>query len=49
MLKPWEKKIAEKVGADKILISDSKAARKHNYEYKEKIKDYSLDISFDKV
>jgi len=49
MLKPWSEKIAEKVGASKIVISDSKAARKHNFEYKEKIKDYSLDISFDKV
>ncbi|MBW2982287.1 isoleucine--tRNA ligase [Candidatus Woesearchaeota archaeon] len=49
MLKPWEKKIKEKVGADKIDISELKAARKHAFEYKEKIKDYSLDISFDKV
>jgi len=49
MLKPWSKKIAEKVGADKILIADTKAARKHNFEYKEKIKDYSLDICFEKL
>ena len=49
MLLPWEEKIAEKVVAEKIEISELKAARKHNYEYKEKIKEYSLDICFDKL
>jgi hypothetical protein len=49
MLKPWKDKIKEKVGADKIDISELKAARKHAFEYKEKIKDYSLDIAFDKL
>jgi len=49
MIAPWSDKIGEKVGASKILISDTKAARKHNFEYKEKIKNYSLDICFDRL
>ena len=48
MLNNYRDNIKEKVGADKLVISELKAGKKHGYEVKEKIKDYSFDICFDK-
>jgi isoleucyl-tRNA synthetase len=48
MLKPWEDKIQEKVGASGIVISHLDPARKHTFGSKAKIKDYGIEIYFDK-
>ncbi|MBR9691428.1 isoleucine--tRNA ligase [Candidatus Woesearchaeota archaeon] len=48
-MKTWEKQIILKCGADKINISEMKAARKHEFVDKVKIRDYEFEVAFDKV
>ncbi|MBW2996558.1 isoleucine--tRNA ligase [Candidatus Woesearchaeota archaeon] len=48
-LSKWEEQIQAKCGADKIKISSEKAARKHQFTDKVKIKDYEFEIAFDKI
>ena len=48
-LSGWGEQIQLKCGASKIKISELKAARKHEFADKVKIRDYEFEISFDKV
>ena len=49
MLSKFESQIREKVGAEKIKISESDPGRKHNVTNKEKVKNKSFEIFFDKI
>ena len=48
-LQKWEKQVAEKVGASQIRISENDPANEHLNKDSFKIKDESVEISFDKV
>jgi len=49
MLSKFESQIKEKVGAEKIIISELDPGRKHNVTNKEKVKNKSFEIFFDKI
>jgi hypothetical protein len=49
MLKQWEEKIKEKVGASNIAISHQEPGKKHDFGSKVKVKGQEIEIYFDKV
>ena len=49
MLSKFEKQIKEKVGADKIKISELSPGKKNKFNSKEKVRDKKFEIGFDKV
>ena len=49
MLNDWEDNIKEKVGAKHIKISLLNPGKKHKHHSKEKVKDESFELFFDKV
>jgi isoleucyl-tRNA synthetase len=49
MISKFESQIVEKVGADKIVISDLEPNRKHAFISEEKVKNKDFEIHFDKI
>ncbi len=49
MLQKFEEQIKEKVGADKLKISQVDPSKKHKFKSKEKVKEKSFELFFDKV
>jgi isoleucyl-tRNA synthetase len=49
MLKDWERKISERVGASNIAISDHEPGKKHDFGSKLKVKKEEIEIYFDKI
>ncbi|MBI1969839.1 isoleucine--tRNA ligase [Candidatus Woesearchaeota archaeon] len=48
LLEPWKKQMQEKVGATNIIMR-KRMTGKHEYTKKEKIKEYDLEIGFERV
>jgi isoleucyl-tRNA synthetase len=49
LLQPWEKQVAEKVGAKTLKLSDQPPARKHAFSATEQVKDKKFTIYLDKA